>query len=224
MWNVLFVSNMVPWFLPQDRGCMYWSWYICVEMQLFLLIPLAVIVYMKKRWVYRLASVITLLGGTVIVYAIWYSRRLNVAVLSFEDYYLFSDDLRKPYTKFIAFGFGMIFVDFYIWFDETYREKTQDEKKKENKILHFLEYGSQLKSVIILVGLLLMGTFLVHIYCPPMYFSNAAFWYLTWSNTANAMWGTGAQWSFLVGIMLVFFAVMLGKANFLTMLFGNYIF
>jgi hypothetical protein len=45
--QVLFVSNIVPYFQAPNYGCFYWSWIVVCDMQLALLIPLYVVIYRR---------------------------------------------------------------------------------------------------------------------------------------------------------------------------------
>lgn len=45
--QVLFISNMVPYFQAPNYGCFFWSWIVVCDMQLTLLIPLFVVVFRK---------------------------------------------------------------------------------------------------------------------------------------------------------------------------------
>lgn len=56
------------------------------------------------------------LGGIAILAYLWMTYKFNVSVLAIEDYYLYTADMWKPYTKMLAFSAGLMFVDFYIYF------------------------------------------------------------------------------------------------------------
>ena len=46
--QVLFVSNIYPYFEAVNEGCFYWSWPIVTDLQLILLVPLFVFMYTRK--------------------------------------------------------------------------------------------------------------------------------------------------------------------------------
>jgi len=60
-----------------------------------------------------------MLGGTGIIFALWYTWKLNAGILALENYYLYTIDVQKPFTKILAFGFGLMLVDFHLHFRES---------------------------------------------------------------------------------------------------------
>jgi hypothetical protein len=45
--QVLFISNIVPYFQAPNYGCFFWSWNVVCDLQLALLTPFFVIFYRK---------------------------------------------------------------------------------------------------------------------------------------------------------------------------------
>jgi len=43
--QLLFISNMVPYYQPPNSGCFFWAWVVECDLQLALLIPLFVLAY-----------------------------------------------------------------------------------------------------------------------------------------------------------------------------------
>jgi hypothetical protein len=47
--QILFIGNMVPFFVEVTCGCFYWAWIVYCDMQLYLLIPIYVLIFKKSR-------------------------------------------------------------------------------------------------------------------------------------------------------------------------------
>ena len=47
--NLLFINNFIPWDVPNVATCFYHSWYLAVDMQLFVIAPLLVFWYQRHR-------------------------------------------------------------------------------------------------------------------------------------------------------------------------------
>lgn len=88
-------------------------------MQFYLFLPLFVILFMKKRLVFRILYSFMIAGGAAIIFTIWYVFELNAGILSLEDFFLFTIDIQKPFTKILAAGFGLMLVDFHIYFKQA---------------------------------------------------------------------------------------------------------
>jgi peptidoglycan/LPS O-acetylase OafA/YrhL len=50
MWHFLFINNFIPW--SSHDNCMNWTWYLANDMQFFLLVPILVTLYYRKRHVF----------------------------------------------------------------------------------------------------------------------------------------------------------------------------
>ena len=70
--NFLFLNNFVPWDLGITETCFYHSWYLAVDMQLFLLAPLLVFVYQKNQKRGRQATLALYLCSVIVTcYLAW---------------------------------------------------------------------------------------------------------------------------------------------------------
>jgi peptidoglycan/LPS O-acetylase OafA/YrhL/type II secretory pathway pseudopilin PulG len=76
--NFLFVNNFVPWNLSITQTCFYHSWYLAVDMQLFLMAPLLVYMYQFHAARGRCATVVVwALSVSVTVY-LSYTRHWSI--------------------------------------------------------------------------------------------------------------------------------------------------
>lgn len=73
---------------------------------------------MKRKQTFRIAYTFLILAGAAINFTIWYVFELNAGILALEDYYLFTIDVQKPFTKILAAGFALMIVDFHLHFRE----------------------------------------------------------------------------------------------------------
>jgi len=82
---------------------------------------------MKKRLAFRVVYSLMIVGGAGIVFTIWYVFKLNAGILSLEDFLLFTVDIQKPFTKILAAGFGLMLVDFHIYFRQAQKQNFSNE-------------------------------------------------------------------------------------------------
>lgn len=126
---------------------------------------------------------------------------LRVGVFALENYYLFSTLFTKPYAKFATHSCGVVFAFLYC---EVLKYRSAPAEEKENfKIIHALNtkhiYGK-------LCGLL--GTFLILYMLLNSY--PAVKDPYAWSMLENAMYFGFSRIGFTIGMMLLFFSVVLG--------------
>jgi peptidoglycan/LPS O-acetylase OafA/YrhL len=65
--NILLLGNFIPWDQNAKGGCMPWSWAIAADFQLYIFIPLYVVVYKKSRNAAITLAWLLMLAGTVII-------------------------------------------------------------------------------------------------------------------------------------------------------------
>lgn len=76
--NFLFVNNFIPFDTPTTSTCFYHSWYLAVDMQLFVLAPLLIFWYQYNRWHGQCVSILLFLAS-VFLTAYWsYTRGWSV--------------------------------------------------------------------------------------------------------------------------------------------------
>lgn len=111
--QLLFIGNFYPFYTEVDEGCMYWTWSITVDLQMYVLIPFYIWVYRKNQSLGIALQVIMFVVSTlVIVYLVW-DFQMTAGLLSIENYYLFGLLLNKPYTKLGIYGLGVLLAYFY---------------------------------------------------------------------------------------------------------------
>jgi peptidoglycan/LPS O-acetylase OafA/YrhL len=136
--NVLFVNNFIPFDTPTTNTCFYHSWYLAVDMQLFLLAPLLVFLYQvdPRRGKYL---TLALLGISVAVtaYLSWVRRW---SVNTFDGAAVARYDMEayaKPHVRAQAYLAGM-YVAMLLIDDKTIRQSSQKQQ-------HDQQYGATQK-------------------------------------------------------------------------------
>ena len=76
--NFLFINNFVPWDLPITDTCFYHSWYLAVDMQLFIFSALLVLLYQKNRKHGRRATVALILLSIAVSIYLAYVRQWSI--------------------------------------------------------------------------------------------------------------------------------------------------
>jgi len=97
--NLLLIGNFVPWDQNAKGGCMPWSWAIAADFQLYLFVPLYVVIYKKSRNAALIVAWMLLIGGTVIICSIVSHFDLTAGAYTLENWYMYGMYLNKPYCK-----------------------------------------------------------------------------------------------------------------------------
>lgn len=105
--NIIFLNNFLP--VGKTSACFGYSWYLAVDMQCFLLLPILVIIYYKNRragWIVALTlSFGSILLWFVAAYANNWAPDLPWILEHMEEYFKF---YVKPYYRFAPYGLGVI--------------------------------------------------------------------------------------------------------------------
>lgn len=109
--NLVFLNNFIPY--GKGNNCFGVSWYLAVDMQLYLVAPLIVYIYYKhdKRVTWGVLGLLVLLGVLINSYfAVYYDLSANQ--LSAKNEYsggnrYFDEIYTKPYCRFIPYLIGM---------------------------------------------------------------------------------------------------------------------
>jgi hypothetical protein len=76
------IGNLYPFFTAPNEGCFYWGWIIDIDMQLALLTPLFVFVYLKNRWFGHAFVFITLVGDCALGCWTVYKYNIKAGILA----------------------------------------------------------------------------------------------------------------------------------------------
>lgn len=112
--NVLFINNKLPH--GNVASCMGYTWYLAVDMQLFLVTPILFNIYLKKKLYGWLAAGGLTLASTAYAYYITYVQELTPIIIEqffqtaryYEYYYV------QPVPRFAPYGIGILMAFMYM--------------------------------------------------------------------------------------------------------------
>eukprot|EP01022_Parablepharisma_sp_SALTPOND_P028563 TRINITY_DN71154_c0_g1_i1.p1 TRINITY_DN71154_c0_g1~~TRINITY_DN71154_c0_g1_i1.p1 ORF type:complete len:714 (+),score=31.21 TRINITY_DN71154_c0_g1_i1:128-2143(+) len=103
MYNLLFLNN----FVPHNHECMGYTWYLANDMQFFILTPLLVYLYLKRRSLGYYAVIFLGLTCTTIGIALSIKYNLSASYMKFtEDY--FERYYQRPYNRISPYLVGIL--------------------------------------------------------------------------------------------------------------------
>ncbi|CDW83385.1 UNKNOWN [Stylonychia lemnae] len=200
--SVLFIGNLVPFFGEATEGCMFWSWFLACDLQLYLLIPLYVALIRKSKIVGYGLQFLLIAFNIAFAIIICLQKELRAGVFALENYYLFSDLLNKPYCKFATHGTGVMFAFLY-WEILAYRKCDNFEKPKKYPKLHFLHKAKWLGYSFNISGNALVW---VNLLCGYGAVKSP----YSWSMLQNSLYYGLTRISYSIALFLIFLAVILG--------------
>lgn len=104
----LMIGNLVPFFQELNAGCNYPAWLFFVDFQLYLLVPLYVVLYKRSPALGILLQFLLIIADSG--FLMWMSEVNNFRAnyLSTEGQFLFAYIINKPYTKLITHSVGVL--------------------------------------------------------------------------------------------------------------------
>jgi len=101
---MLFLSNMIPWSNNFTSECMIWSWYISVDIHLFILSAPIFALWAKNRKAAIIAMLVLIIGGTISVLALSYQYNLAYFGTSYDTWDIL---YTKPWLRFAPYFIGV---------------------------------------------------------------------------------------------------------------------
>jgi peptidoglycan/LPS O-acetylase OafA/YrhL len=107
--NLLFVNNFFPWDLPNVETCFYHSWYLAVDMQLFIVAPLLVFWYQRSPRGGKIATTVLMTLSILVTCFLAYYRKWSIntfdgaAVARFDV-----EGYAKPHVRAQTYLAGML--------------------------------------------------------------------------------------------------------------------
>lgn len=92
---------------------MPWSWVIAADFQLYIFIPLWVVIYKKSRNAGLSLMWFLLIAGTGIICTIVSKFDLTAGAYTLENWYMYGQYLNKPYCKLQVHAIGILFCIMY---------------------------------------------------------------------------------------------------------------
>ena len=213
--NLLFIGNFYPWFIEGMNACYYWPFMIVCDFQYYLFLPLIVIIFKRKHIVFQTLMFIFLIGGSILDYYVFYMSKLSVGVLTLENYYLFSQNFNKTYTKFPVIALGCWMGQFYLNVLEYRKCGNDPDKKKANfGLIHIIHSSLLVKIFLIVYGI---GVFNLTTLIPFTANKDA----YSWTRTQNAWYGGLWRFGYISPIMALLSLVFCERIHILHPILGN---
>jgi hypothetical protein len=174
-------------------------------MLLYTLFPLWVIIYRFNKRVFIAINTILLIGGVLTVGLLSWHSNLTVGILTFEDYYLYSYQFNKPYTKLVTIACGMFMAIIYLRLLD-YRKATLGRKESDYYILHYLK-NSKLFTIFLYIYATGMLLFIVSV---PLSANADSY---SWSKAQNTAYFSLGRLGYCTSMMAWLMIIFLGSGN-----------
>jgi hypothetical protein len=214
--NLLLISNFFPFYADAKGGCMPWSWALAADFQLYIFLPLLVIVYKRSRNIFIGLLWFIFLAGTGIIAYVVSDFSLTSGVYSIENWFFYSSFLNKPYCKLQVYAIGLASVVLYLDL-MNYRKLDPTFAKLKYKKLHFIMNSKIFGYGMLIVGLVFVITNLFISY-------NCTLNPYQWNGFENIVFFTTTRSSYALGWMLIAFHIILGHSTAGKAILGNPIF
>mmetsp|Transcript_44685 Transcript_44685/g.107782 ORF Transcript_44685/g.107782 Transcript_44685/m.107782 type:complete len:722 (-) Transcript_44685:457-2622(-) len=108
--NFLFVNNFLPWGRPTTDSCFYHSWYLALDIQLFLLCgPWLVLLYLRSKTAGRRMTALLWTLSVAVTAFLSYTRKWSVNTLDGGSAVLFDiEGYAKPHVRAQSYLAGML--------------------------------------------------------------------------------------------------------------------
>jgi len=198
IWNLLYINN----FVKPNEACLPWSWYLSNDFQFFLIVPLIVLLYYKRKSLAYLAMGGLAVCSVLIQLGIIYGKNIDlylfdakVQVDFYEHYYI------KPYCRLNTYLIGIVFA----WIYMNNKEKGEDRTDLFVKINETIKNVPAVRYVLYILGVLII--FILFYVYPDFYMSGRA------SVTSAAAYSILGRPLFALGILAIVYPGLLGKCR-----------
>jgi peptidoglycan/LPS O-acetylase OafA/YrhL len=201
--NFLFINNLIPLQTPTTSTCFYHSWYIAVDMQLFIVAPFLVFWYQYSKWQGQIVACI-LFFASVMITAYWsYVRQWSVN--TFDGSIVNRYDVEayaNPIVRAQAYLAGM-YVAFIIN-NRNDRRKSGNHQRTSYGWIHRAVMAATLTLMFALTFITVTGAYARR---PCTYeedpFSNICG--STWSTTGTFVYTAFGRTAWIIGISIILF-------------------
>ncbi|CDW76528.1 UNKNOWN [Stylonychia lemnae] len=200
--QLLFIGNYYPFYGEATMGCMYWSWFIQGDVQMFVLIPVYLAIYRKSKKVSIIFMSLLMMMSVGICMQQTYEYNLKAGSFALENFHLFSTLFNKPYVKFPFHCSGVMFGIFYIEVLK-YRRASDEVKKNHYRKINFMVKSQLFGKCLFGFGLMLAVFISFNGY-------EAIKNSYTWSRDENAIYMAFNRPAFIFGNIMIYLALILG--------------
>jgi len=199
--TLLYVNN----FQDFKDVCMNWSWYLMIDMQLYVLAPLFVLSFLYSKVVGNIIIASVSIMSIITTAFIYSYNGLHASLgkgVNFEYFTLFYN---KPYCRIIPYLMGILFFN-------QYTESRQGNMQKLN---NFVSKGG--KYILYAIGLILMYFSITVIY----YFDNYP---NSWSQGLATFHELAFRPTFIFGLICIIYPTISGYGKLLGNILGHPVF
>ena len=228
--QVLFVSNLIPFFEAPNYGCFFWSWPVVTDMQLTLLVPLFVIIFKRcGSKAGHIFVIVCVIENVAVAMYIIFKYQVRAGPIAEENWYLFAMLVEKPWVKTGVFAVGVSFADLYRTLLKYRALRSDAEREATYPGMHWFVKKLWLRKVI--ASLTVIGCIYILLCAKPAVSDP-----YKWSMTKNAIFYSVLHlfWSYfnIIGVFMILcggmpfaqaflsrpFCIAVGKLCFVTCL------
>ncbi len=208
---LLYANNFVT---KMSVMCNNWSWYIFVDMQCFVVTPFVILIYVKSKRLGILAVLGICAASLAVQLDLCFHYEMNISV-SKTNRTVDSDTIfyNKPYCRLLPYFMGMLLYFAY-----------GDSKDPDHGISLFVRARQAVCSHPFLVRypLYVLGFCTMSLVMYSFYFLDA--YSDRWGTTFGAMHMVFSRPTFVLGLGMVLYPVLLGKGKILLAVLGHHVF
>eukprot|EP00357_Protocruzia_adherens_P011267 CAMPEP_0115000730 /NCGR_PEP_ID=MMETSP0216-20121206/16935_1 /TAXON_ID=223996 /ORGANISM="Protocruzia adherens, Strain Boccale" /LENGTH=780 /DNA_ID=CAMNT_0002365891 /DNA_START=18 /DNA_END=2360 /DNA_ORIENTATION=- len=207
--HLVFLNNFLP---IGANPCFDWSWYLAVDMQCFLVIPILSFLYYKNKrlGVFSTCFVTAACIGVGIWVCFHFKENANILIRSADG--VINEFYRKPYTRAPTYMIGVLFGFLYLEY------KANQKDKRENNFVGKLTKSVQ-GSKYVQGGFYVFGLGFI---AAALYANFKTLKHPTdWTLAENALYVALSRFIFTSGLAMFFLPNLLGVRNFFSWLMGG---
>jgi len=204
--QLLMIGNLYPMFQAPNYGCFFWGWTITTDLQLALLTPLFVVMYIKREWLGHVFVTVVTLGQLALIGWVCYEYKLRVGPFAAEDWYLFSM-FQKPFFKIESLAMGVTAAFFYMKVLRFRRISDEATRKAEHPWINKVHQST-------LCHVLMFSTGLALVLANLLAGHSAIASPYSWSMQANISFYIVSRPTYILGIYLILFVFFTGGFTF----------
>jgi hypothetical protein len=202
--TLLFFNNLYPWFVEALAGCFQWPFVVMIDLQLYFFLPLIVIVYRKNKIIFHiLMAFVAAVGAAVLFYIFWH-HNLSVGALTLENFYLYSINFNKPWTKFPSYSLGCWMGAFYLNVLEYRKTKNEVDKQRNHRVIHLLHTSVILKIALGVYSIVALNLTTLS----PFEVNKDGY---AWNRAKNSFYNSLCQFGYVSSVMVILALIFCGQ-------------
>jgi peptidoglycan/LPS O-acetylase OafA/YrhL len=209
---LLYYANF---FVPFDQLCNGWIWYILVDMQLYIFIPILMLFYcLNKKVFYSFLVLLSLISlVTPLSLCLYYHFNISYAKTVYNKLYDSGTTLYvRPYCRGLAYCLGVMF---FVLYDEGNKELGK--RGVSGAIKDAVYNRRMIRYGVYSAGVLVMGVIGYSFYFIDAYPNE-------WNDVFGAFHATLVRPLFIIALGIVLYPVLIGRGKSLLSILGYYIF